>query len=258
MTSAWLSGVVVVRDAGEMIDACLASLAGVDELVVIDHASADDTAERAARAGARVVQVPSEATLGGLRARAHDECRGVWVVFLDADERLPRGGLDALRASLARLPESVSAVRLPFDNRLGDVTLRWGGFAPARRVRAYRRSDCHWASSDRVHEVLKRLRGRTVCLDTLTVTHLTYRDLAHAEAKLMTYARLGAEAAFEAGRRPRRVRAVVKALGRALRDTLLRAAWLDGRAGLRLVWVRARATWARELYLADLWRRIVR
>ena len=71
MTSAWLSGVIVARDAGEMIDACLASLAGVDELVVVDHASTDDTATRAAQAGARVVRMPAEASLGALRARAH-------------------------------------------------------------------------------------------------------------------------------------------------------------------------------------------
>jgi glycosyltransferase involved in cell wall biosynthesis len=36
-----------------MIDACLASLAGVDELVVVDHASTDDTATRAAQARSR-------------------------------------------------------------------------------------------------------------------------------------------------------------------------------------------------------------
>jgi len=256
MTSAWLSGVIVARDAGEMIDACLASLAGVDELVVVDHASTDDTATRAAQAGARVVRMPAEASLGALRARAHVECTGTWILFLDTDERLPIGGVATLREHLAALPERVSAVVFPFDNRLGGVTLRWGGFAPARRVRAYRRIACLWTASDRVHERLTLLHGRVGRLDTVRVTHLTYRDAAHAEEKWMAYARWAAEGAFEAGVRPHWVRAGVRALARMLRDLLLRAAWLDGRAGLRLVWVRARATWARERHLADLWRRI--
>jgi len=253
MTSIWLSGVVVARDAGEMVDACLASLAGVDELILLDHASVDDTGARAALAGARVVRVPGEVTLGTLRACAQAESIGVWIVFLDVDERLPIGGVAQLRAYLASLPEEVSAVLLPFENRMGDAVLRWGGYAPARRVRAYRRADCCWSPSDRVHERLTQVRGRATRLDGVVVTHLTYRDLAHAEAKLMTYARWGAEAAFAAGRRPRWARAGVRALARALRDLLLRAAWLDGGAGLRLVLARARATWARERMLAALW-----
>ncbi|MDW8333829.1 MAG: glycosyltransferase, partial [Bacteroidia bacterium] len=54
-----LSAVVVALNEAENIERCVrAALAAADEVVVVDTGSADDTAQIARTAGARVVELP--------------------------------------------------------------------------------------------------------------------------------------------------------------------------------------------------------
>jgi (heptosyl)LPS beta-1,4-glucosyltransferase len=248
-----LSAFVVARDEASRLGACLASLQGVDELVVVDHASTDATSDVALAAGARVERAAASYGMGALRANAHASMRGVWTLFLDADERLPEGGIERLRARLLDTPEAVSALRLPFRNRLGTRWLRFGGYWPARRVRIYRTDGASWSERARVHERLSPAPGRTVDLDALVVEHSTYRDLAHAREKLTRYARAAAQQDFEAGRHPAWGRALARLTWRCFRDLFLRGGLLMGPLGARLAALQAQATLHRERALASAW-----
>src|SRR5687767_9700388 len=54
-----VTAIVLARDEADSIERCLQALGWVDALIVLlDSATIDDTAERAARLGARVVQRP--------------------------------------------------------------------------------------------------------------------------------------------------------------------------------------------------------
>lgn len=95
-----LSLSMVVRDEAGRIGPCLASVQGfVDEMVVLDTGSADDTAAIAERCGARVHHCPWPGDFAPARNRALELVRGDWVLVLDADEQL----LPAAREPLRRL-----------------------------------------------------------------------------------------------------------------------------------------------------------
>lgn len=83
-----LSVVVPVRDGARFLAAALASLAahrGVDEVLVVDDGSTDDSAAIARAAGARVLrQEPRGA--GAARNRGIAAARGERLGFLDADD----------------------------------------------------------------------------------------------------------------------------------------------------------------------------
>ena len=84
-----LSLSMIVRDEAEQIEAALASVAGfVDEMVVLDTGSSDDTVAIAERCGAVVASMPWPGDFAPARNRALELVRGDWVLVLDADERL--------------------------------------------------------------------------------------------------------------------------------------------------------------------------
>jgi glycosyltransferase involved in cell wall biosynthesis len=65
--------------------ASLAALPGVSEIVVVDDASSDRTAELAAAAGARVVRLPKNSGKGAALNRGSREIKADIVMLLDGD-----------------------------------------------------------------------------------------------------------------------------------------------------------------------------
>jgi glycosyltransferase involved in cell wall biosynthesis len=80
---------MIVRDAASTLDACLRSVQGVvDEIVIADTGSNDSTPEIARNYGARVVHIPWENDFASARNQALAPVTADWVLSLDADERL--------------------------------------------------------------------------------------------------------------------------------------------------------------------------
>lgn len=92
---------MIVRDAEPDLPACLASVAGlVDEVVIADTGSRDNTRECARRLGARVLEIAWEDDFARARNLGLAAVRSDWVLALDADERLESGGAAAWKRQL--------------------------------------------------------------------------------------------------------------------------------------------------------------
>ena len=84
-----LSLSMLARNEAGQIEAALASVADfVDEMVVLDTGSTDDTVAIAERCGAVVHSIAWPGDFAPARNRALELVRGDWVLVLDADERL--------------------------------------------------------------------------------------------------------------------------------------------------------------------------
>lgn len=131
-----LSGVVTTLDNAATLEACLASLAFCDELVVLDSGSRDDTRAIAERHGARVSVQPFQG-YGPQKQAAIDLASHDWVLLLDADEHLTDAGRDAIDRALAA-PDA-HGFRLPRQEWL---FWRWPhpGTRPNWQLRLFRRS----------------------------------------------------------------------------------------------------------------------
>ena len=85
-----VSVLIPVKNEERHIGECLASVAWASEVVVVDSASDDCTAQIAARTGARVEQFAY--TPGGPRkknwALQNLDFQNEWILILDADERI--------------------------------------------------------------------------------------------------------------------------------------------------------------------------
>lgn len=78
---------MIMRDAAATLARCLESARPVvDEMVIADTGSTDETVQLARQFGARVFSIPWENDFAHARNRALEEIRSEWVLVLDADE----------------------------------------------------------------------------------------------------------------------------------------------------------------------------
>lgn len=102
-----LSLSMIVRDEAEQLEACLRSVTGfVDEMVLLDTGSRDDTVAIAERCGAVVHRMAWPGDFAPARNRALELVSGDWVLVLDADERLRPEARAPLRQLMAE-PEAL-------------------------------------------------------------------------------------------------------------------------------------------------------
>lgn len=115
---------MIVKNEAESLRQCLLSVNGVvDQIVVGDTGSTDDTVEIARACGATVVDVPWKDHFANARNASLAVLRTDWVLSLDADEELDREALQMVPTLVAGA--KAEGYILPVRN-----------YSPAERVRA--------------------------------------------------------------------------------------------------------------------------
>ena len=84
-----LTAALITRDESKFLEGCLESLVGiVDEIVVVDTGSVDDTTAIATHFGARLFHYPWNGDFAAARNQSLEAASGQWILYIDADERL--------------------------------------------------------------------------------------------------------------------------------------------------------------------------
>src|SRR5690348_15673466 len=82
-----LSLAMIAKNEARCIGRCLASIRlGVDEIVVVDTGSTDETTSVAREFGARIFSFPWNNNFSAARNFALEQTTGAWILVLDADE----------------------------------------------------------------------------------------------------------------------------------------------------------------------------
>jgi len=221
-----LSAVLITRNAANVLDTCLESLAFVDEIVVVDSASSDSTLEIAARRGARVVQ-KEWLGFGRQKQFAVEQAAHDWVLCLDADETVSPQLATSILAALAG---PVSPVyRMPRRNRFLGRWLSHGEGYPDWSPRLFNRMNARW-SDDLVHEkVLYAVTPGTLQGDLM---HDSADDLTAYLDRQNRYTTLAARQAYELGRSAGFFHLLLSPVVRFFKFYVFRLGFLDGMPGL--------------------------
>ncbi len=165
---------LVARDEAEFLPECLESVQGVvDEIVLVDTGSTDETPEIARRYGAKVLTCEWDDDFSRPRNLALEHATGDWILVLDADERLHSRSRSVIREG-ARHPQFVAyyieVVNILNRENPNDAFIH-------RAIRMFRRLPCaRWEG--RIHEqILPSLLaagGKPATLRNAQIIHWGY------------------------------------------------------------------------------------
>lgn len=246
-----LSAFVICKNEERNLERCLKSIEWVDELVVVDSGSTDNTVSIAKRFTPKVMHHPW-AGHRGQKQFALLQCHNDWVLNLDADEELSM----ELTAEIKKLLEVDCPPSPNVDGFLMRRTVhflgRWwnkGGWHPEYRLRLLRRCHARWGGIDPHEKAVvvgssPKLSGE--------IFHFTYDNFHHQIQSLNNHSSTSAQMLFSAGRRANVIKLLLHPPLRFLKFLILKQGIREGFPGILVAVLEAYGTFLKYLKLWEL------
>lgn len=174
---------IVKNEEAYLADALASAQGNVDEIIVVDTGSTDKTVEIARQFGARVYFRAWDDDFAAARNESLKHATGQWVLIMDADERIPEGVMQNLRALLIPTEQPLSYLtHIKNYMRENDESSILGHYV----VRLFRKtSETRFFGA--IHEQLYPNWGHvTIPEESFHLIHLGYGDSKKKEAKINT------------------------------------------------------------------------
>jgi len=209
------------------IRACLESVAShADEVIVLDSGSTDQTLDTCKSFDVKLYHQD----WSGFRQqykKAADLTKNLWVMFVDADEVVPKPLWDEITLALAKNSNTFNGYVV---HRLNFYMGRWikhGGWVPDREIRLYRRDKGKWEGDLHAKIVVegpvKELKQRYL--------HFPYRNISEQINTINHYSDVAAMDMFRQGRKPGIFNVFFRVLFRFFKDYILKRGFMDGLPG---------------------------
>lgn len=173
MTHPQLTAIILTYNEEAFLPDCLDSVRQLTaSVLVLDSGSADRTVEIARCAGARVEQRRFDGFASQRNAALQMAGAAPWVLFVDADERLPARLAAEIERRLAGTAPNTAGYWIPRRNIVLGKALRGGGWWPDYQARLMQPERARYDLSRQVHEVVV-FDGETGHLNA-PLLHLNY------------------------------------------------------------------------------------
>lgn len=224
-----LSAVLITLNEESRIAECLNSLSFVDEIIVVDSNSKDQTCKIAEQYGATVIQ-QSWLGFGAQKQFAVDAAKNDWVLCIDADEQVSQKLQQSIEQTVC-LNDSVEyqAYQFPRCNMFMGRWLRHGEGYPDYSLRLFNRNYARW-SDDPVHE--KVVSEKEVGVLQGDLLHQSQETLDKYLEKQNRYTTLQAEQLYKNGKKSSLLKIIVSPLFRFIKFYFIKLGFLDGIPGL--------------------------
>jgi glycosyltransferase involved in cell wall biosynthesis len=239
-----LSVIIITKNEAHAIGACLASVAWVDEIIVVDSGSDDDTVAICHKFGA-LISKNEWPGYGKQKNHALSLAKGDWILSIDADERVTPELRQEIERAIAN-PDDCVAWKIPRLSSFCGRFIHHSGWWPDYVTRLFHRDYAKF-SDDIVHERVI-VTGLTGTLKAHFL-HESIENLEDLLTKMNQYSTAGALISHERKKTASLRKAVGHGLWAFFRSYLLRVGFLDGREGFILAVSTAESTYYRHLKL---------
>lgn len=233
----------------KIADVIRAVAPAVDEVVLIDSGSADNTVALAEAAGARVVR-QDWLGYGAQKRFAEDQCKHDWLLSIDADEVISPEFADELRALFAKGEPQASVFQVTIINAPA-VGKPWRGFNQLYRNRLYDRRKIR-TPDHAAWDQLDIPAGMRIGKLHAPILHYSIADLGHLETKFNTISGVHASEG--------KLKPFVEVAFRMLfaegfyffKHYILRGLWRAGWYGFAVAKIAAHGRWLKDAKMVEI------
>ncbi|MDD9180610.1 MULTISPECIES: glycosyltransferase family 2 protein [Aliivibrio] len=249
-SSPTLAVALIVKNEAKHLKACLDTVAGwVDEIVIMDSGSTDSTETIAREFTDKFIVNKEWPGFGKQRQLAQQHVISDYVLWLDADERVtPELKIEILAAVKAN--KANTAYKINRSSSAFGKFIKHSGWSPDWVVRLYKTNETQYSDS-LVHESVVIPNHIQVNALTGRLLHFTYDALQQYNAKNVMYIKSWVDQR-EGKKKGSLSGAFLHGFFCFIRMYILKRGFLDGRHGLLLATLSASVTFNRY---ADLWLR---
>ena len=244
-----ITAIVPVYNEERNIDECLQRLTWVDELLVVDSGSSDETLQIARRYTDRILQHEyiNSATQKNwtLPQARHD-----WVLIVDADERVTDDLRNEIKLILGEEKgPACDGYRIKRKTYFWGKPIRYCGWQKDRVLRLFNRHKGRYQDKEVHADVI--IQGKIGDTES-HLTHYTYQNFRQYFSKFQRYTDWGAMELQKQGKRARWDQLLLHPLFRFFRMYIVQLGFLDGLHGLVLCMLAAFSVFTKYAKLWEL------
>ncbi|KPU82215.1 glycosyltransferase [Psychromonas sp. PRT-SC03] len=242
-----ISAIIITKNEQNNLPHCLDSLGWVDEIIIVDSGSQDDTQEIALRYGAKFYSHPNWQGFGKQKQLAQNYASHTWILAIDADEVVS----DKLQLSIQQqiIQTNVNSVfQITRKTWVFGRFLRHSGWVD-KIVRVYPKKIANYNDA-LVHEKVifnKDINIKKIKGDLL---HYSYSNLTNYLIKSASYGKAWADGKQQRGKQSSIFQALIHGLGCFLKMYILKKGFLDGKQGFLIAVLSSHSAFIKY---ADLW-----
>lgn len=194
-----ISAVINTWNEEKNIKRCLDSIISwVNEIIVVDMNSTDDTREISEKLGAKVFIHPPTGFVEPARNFAIEKASNDWILVLDADEEVSPSLASKIQA-LALANHNKSFFRIPRKNIIFGSWIRHGRWWPDLQIRLFKKGCVTWLNE--IHSI-PVTQGEGVDLEIKpdnAITHYNYDSISQYISRMDRYTTIQAQEMIDEG-----------------------------------------------------------
>lgn len=246
-----ITGLVITFNEEKNIEEVILNLDFVDELIIIDSFSTDNTAAIAAKyPKVKFIQNPFE-NFTSQRNLALKHASNKWILFIDADERVSE---KLKREIVETVNKQTDYAAFYFYRKFmyKGKHLRFSGWQTDKNIRLFLKEKAEYVSNKLVHEKLT-INGSVGKLKSKLI-HYSFTDYESYQQKMILYGKLKAKELFLKGIKPNAFHFIIKPVYKFLYSYTFRLGILDGKKGIQVCYLNALSIYIRYVELRRLYK----